>query len=302
MIFTLTLNPSLDYYMGFENINIGEVNRSTGEEMFFGGKGINVSRMLNKLGAKSYAITLVGGFTGRALIEGLRNEGILTEPVTANGNTRINIKISNSGTELNGKGVLADENTLTELKAILCYPKKGDYIVMSGSLCGGVNDNVYADICERLNSEGVYTVVDTYGNALIKALDSKPWLVKPNHLELGDIFNVKINTVDDAIVCSKKLLETGVQNVLVSLGKDGAVFVSPEEEIFCPAPVIEPISTVGSGDCLLAGFLHSKVEGKSNKEALLYAVACGSAKAMHICFPNMDDIKAIFDKISLKKV
>jgi 1-phosphofructokinase len=292
LIYTLTLNPSIDYYMSIDNIAVGEVNRSSGESLAFGGKGINVSRMLKNLGGQSRAVAVVGsGCMSEVLVNELKAEGLNIVPVYANGDTRINVKLKSSVsdiTELNGIGVNATEATVREVFSTLSEAEKGDIAVLSGSICQGVPKNIYQDLVGELNSRGVLTVVDADGDALANAVKAKPYLIKPNRSELERLTGKKFETVDDVISTAQGIVQAGVKNVLVSMGADGAVLVN-YEIYFMPVHRVDGGNTVGAGDSLLAGFVYGMEKGMSPYSCLSFAVACARSRVGGEPLPSVEN-------------
>lgn len=277
MIYTLTLNPSIDYYMDVNNITLGQLNRSKGERLEYGGKGINVSLMLKALGCESCAIMVIGGFTGKALLDYIHNAGIKCGYAEAEGNTRINVKLTDC-TEINGTGVFAGEETLKKLNDILEIVKKDDYVVMSGSICGGLDSNIYSDFVKKFNEKGVYSVVDTSGESLKSVAQSEPWLIKPNIHELGEIFGINIKSHEEIKEYSHKLIASGVKNVFVTMGDEGAFFTDGKKDYFCKTTKTRIVSTVGAGDCTLAGFIYKYIESRNINKSVDFAVKCGSQR------------------------
>ena len=221
MIYTLTLNPALDYVVKTEEFLPGELNRMDSEQLFVGGKGINVSRVLKTLGVSSTAMGFVAGFTGKEIEEVLIKEGIKTDFVKlVEGNSRINIKIkSGQETELNGKGPKVDTSAKEQLFEKLDSLEKGDILIMSGSSANGLSNNIYAEIMQSLEGKDVKFVVDASGELLKKALCFKPWLIKPNKQELEQFFDCRIESADQALIYAKRFLEYGAKNILLSLAK-----------------------------------------------------------------------------------
>lgn len=297
MIYTVTLNPAIDYYMDFETIKMGMVNRSNSERIAFGGKGINVSRMLARLGFNSCAVAIVGGYTGSSLLAGLKEEGLKVKPVFTEDNTRINVKLKD-GTELNGNGPIVDGSVVEKLKKILFNSKSGDIVVFSGSICKGVPSDIYADLIEELKNRNVLTVVDTSGDALKKSVGKKPFLIKPNLHELSIFFNTEIRTKETAAEYALKLTNEGVGNVLVSMGENGAILASDNHLYFCPAPKTAAVNTVGAGDCTLAAFIYAYLNGMSKYNSLAYAVACGSARVSSEFFPTLETVNEVYHEIT----
>lgn len=278
MIYTLTLNPSVDYYMSITDLVSGQVNRSSAEKIEFGGKGINVSLMLKALGCKSRVITVLGGFTGRALLDKLQQLGIDCGYVEAEGNTRINVKLSDF-TEINGSGVYVEKIATERLLKLLSSASSGDVVIMSGSACRGFDDDIYAFLIHKLKKMGVCCIVDTSGKLLKKAIEARPWLIKPNIYELGEIFNTKAITSEEVGEYSHRLIDQGVQNVLVTMGSEGAFFTDGNLDCFYKAPKIEALNTVGAGDCTLAGFVYQYLKTKNIEKSVNFAVKCGTKRA-----------------------
>lgn len=269
MIYSFTLNPSLDYIMNLDNFAVGKINRSKSEHLRVGGKGINVSMVLRELGQENLACVFVAGTVGKTIIEELDKIGIPHRFIKTLGNSRINIKlVCENETAINGSGCIATYDDVNRLCA-LANTNEEDIIVLSGSVCNGLDSNVYSYIMERI--EGRF-VVDATGELLKNALKNKPFLVKPNNVELGEIFGCKITSFEDAIKYGKELTTMGAENVIVSMGKKGAVFVNANEEYIAKGNNIQIKYTVGAGDTMLAGFLYSLSKGNDYKKSLEYAV------------------------------
>lgn len=265
MIYTFTLNPSIDYIMNVENIKIGGINRSFEELVRVGGKGINVSVALKEAGRKS----IICGFAAGSIGEFIRNEinktGIYCSLLEVKGNSRINVKITGEReTAINGSGCQAELKDIDKLcESINCCDE--DYIVLSGSLCKGIDESAYSYIMTKLKGK---FVVDTTGEALRLAVKNRPFVIKPNNYELGELFKCNINTYNEALYYGKKVCEMGSENVIVSMSSMGAVFVNEKEEYILKAESIKAGNTVGAGDYMLAGFLHRYIETGSFKEAM----------------------------------
>ncbi len=303
MIYTVTLNPAVDYHISLEELNGGKVNRSSNEQIFFGGKGINVSYMLKNLGVDSIATGIIGGFTGKALTNHLKLLGIKSDFTEVSGFTRINVKI-HSGTaeetEINGSGPFVDEQTLNDLIKKL-KALKNDTLVLSGSLPASLKPDTYKRIIEVVKPNGVKVLVDTSGDALFSAISAGPFLIKPNIHELSELVHKKLKTVDEVIEAAKSIQKFGVGNILVSMGEKGAVLVAQSGEvIYMEAPHGNAVNTVGSGDSMLAGFIAGLVATKGNiKNALKMAVAAGSATAFSEGIATKSEVMEIFsDKMS----
>ena len=281
MIITVTLNPALDYTVWTENFTLGVTNRASEASLRVGGKGINVSAVLSAFGVPTLALTFVAGEIGRVIEQKLSALDFPSKTIWTAGENRINVKIkSGVETELNGKGVEVTKEAYDALKSALNEAKRGDIVVLSGSVPSGLKKTVYADLMREFSLRGVRFVVDGTGEALKTALPLEPLLVKPNETELGELFGVQIENKTQAIEYAKKLCEVGAQNALVSLGADGAVFVSRNGECFVSnAPQGKVVDTVGAGDSVVAGFLYAFERGRDLNTAFLTGVASGSATA-----------------------
>ncbi|MBQ9737215.1 MAG: 1-phosphofructokinase [Clostridia bacterium] len=302
MIYTLTLNPAIDYVVKTNNFKTGMLNRASGEAMYAGGKGINVSRVLKSLGIDSVALGFVAGFTGGAVRAAVEACGIETDFVMLNeGNTRINIKMKDiCETELNGKGPFiqeVDKNRLFDKLAIL---KNGDILVMSGSNAYGLTSDIYREIMQNLKDREIKFAVDASGELLKNTLPLRPWFIKPNKDEVEHLFGVEIKSTKDAADCAKKLCLEGAKNAFVSLGADGAVCACESGDIYkVSAPKGEALNTVGAGDSAVAGFLAGYNLNGDINEALRLAVAAGSATAFS---EDLASGENIMDSVDMVKV
>lgn len=278
MIYTLTLNPAIDCYVTVNNFVSGRVNRASSERIAFGGKGINVSLVLKEFGVHSAALGFIGGFTGDAIEDYLKQKGVTCDFVRVAGNTRINVKLND--TDINAAGPQISLCEAQELLKKTDNIKSGDFLVLSGSVPNSLPQDIYQSILERLKNKGINFVIDAEKDLLTATLKYKPFLVKPNHHELGDIFGVEIGDFDTALIYAKKLIDMGAQNVMVSLGEMGAVLVDANGETHCrTTPNGEVISAVGAGDSAVAAFLAAYIKGENYKNVLKLAVAAGSATA-----------------------
>ncbi len=258
MIYTVTFNPAVDYCIHMEAVRVGEVNRSKGEEIFFGGKGINVSVVLKELGLRSRALGFVAGFTGQAIELWLKGSGIDTGFVRLEqGFSRINVKIKASAeTDLNGQGPDIPSEKLEELFAMLDEIGDGDTIVLSGSIPPSLPPDIYEKILEKLEGRRVRAVVDAAGELLLNTLKYRPFLVKPNDYELGELFGVKPDTTEEIVEYARRLKGMGAVNVLVSRAGDGAVLVDEGNGVHvCGACSGTVRNSVGAGDSMVAGFV-----------------------------------------------
>lgn len=286
MIYTVTFNPAVDYVVYTSEMAIGEINRASDENVFFGGKGINVSLILNELGVRSKALGFVAGFTGVAIESSLREKGIETDFVhLKNGISRINVKIKSGinaylETELNGKGPEIDEPSLDELYKKLDAVSDGDTLVLAGSIPKSMPADTYQKILERMEGKNIRTIVDARKDLLMNVLKYKPYMVKPNHHELGEIFGVTLRSVDEITEYALKLKEMGPRNVLVSMAGDGALLLDENGEThICKACRGIVHNSVGAGDSLMAGFLAGLDEKGDIDYAMKLGTAAGGATA-----------------------
>lgn len=296
MIYTLTLNPSLDYLITVPDFQMGCTNRTREERIIPGGKGINVSKVLSNLGVKSTAFGFVAGFTGEEIRRRTKEYGIHAEYISVpTGISRINIKLlSVDGTEINGQGPQIGEVEQKMLLEQMKRLKKGDVFVLAGSIPGALPPDIYSRIMETLKGEGVQFVVDTTKESMVAALKQKPFLVKPNHHELGELFHTTISSKEMAVAYAKRLQEMGAKNVLVSMASQGAVFLSEKGDIIKKdAPKGNVINAVGAGDSMVAGFLAGWQEKQDYAYAFYTALAAGSASAFSKDLATGEEIKKL---------
>lgn len=298
MIYTVTLNPALDYVMKVGNIRFDDINRSESEEIYYGGKGINVSVILTRLGVENKALGFVGGFTGKKLYEMLKNDGIDCDFNTLkNGYTRINVKIkAQTELDVNAQGPAISKEDIALLLEKLDGIKQGDFLVLAGSIPNTLPDDIYERILSRLDGRGINFVVDATGDLLKNVLKYKPFLIKPNHHELGDLFGVETKTEQDIVFYAKKLQEMGARNVLVSRAKDGATLIDEQKNVTTFGNVEgELVNSVGCGDSMVGGFLAGWIEKGDYSYALKLGAACGNATAFSQELATANEIKAVFD-------
>lgn len=292
MIYTLTFNPAVDYAITADKIVNGAVNRTKSEKIYFGGKGINVSLVLKELGVISTALGFVGGFTGDALEKHLKQNGINCDFVKIEGNTRINVKIND--TDINAAGPDISTSELQQLYKKLENIKSGDFLVISGSVPKSLPQNTYEIILEKLNNKGINFVIDAEKELLLNTLKYKPFLIKPNHYELGEIFNAEINDFETALLYAARLQESGAQNVMVSMGDMGAVLLDGNgNRHTAKASSGKVISAVGAGDSAVAAFLAEYINDDNYKNCLKFAVAAGSATAFSDGLATKEKIEEI---------
>lgn len=280
MIYTVTLNPSIDYIVEVEDLKLGSLNRMNRDLKLPGGKGINVSRVLNQLEIRNTAIGFLGGFTGRYLEDWLAEEGISSDFVPISGDTRINIKLkSGEETEINGAGPEISNAEAEALIQRLGVLQKGDIVVLSGSIPPSLGGDFYDRLIAVCKQREADFVIDTTGKPLQQALGHGPLLVKPNHHELAELFGVVIHTREEIITYGRKLLEAGAKHVLVSMAGDGALFISEQGVYYANAPAGQVKNSVGAGDSMIAGFVGTLSSTGDAQEAFRVSVASGSATA-----------------------
>ena len=297
MIYTVTFNPCLDYIVGVEDFQLGMTNRTCSEQMFAGGKGINVSIVLKNLGIESTALGFIAGFTGEEIRRKVEKMGITSEFIQLeNGFSRINIKLKSiDGTEINGTGPSIGSEELERLLKKLDTLKKGDVLILAGSIPASLPDSIYSDIMERLEEKEVMIVVDATKDLLVNVLKYHPFLIKPNNHELGDIFGVEIRERDQVAPYAQKLQEMGARNVLVSMAGNGAVLLAEDGSVYeSPAPKGKLINAVGAGDSMVAGFTAGYMQKGSYEHAFKMGVSTGSASAFSENFATKEEVEAIY--------
>lgn len=303
MIYTVTFNPSVDYVVGVDDFQQGKINRLKSEYKYPGGKGINVSRVLNNLDIKSKALGFIGGFTGEFIKTSLEKEGIATDFIQVQEDTRINVKLkSNEETEINGAGPDIDEEALDILFNMLEELGSEDYLVLAGNVQKTLPRDIYAQIQEKLMNNKAKVIVDTTGEALTATLKYKPFLIKPNNHELSEIFGVEIVTQEDIIVYAKKLLEMGAENVIISMAGEGALLICREGVYHAEAPKGEVKNSVGAGDSLIGGFLANYSKSLDLTEAFRWGVASGSATAFSLDLCTKDEVEKLLVQIKVTKL
>ncbi len=301
MIYTLTFNPALDYIITPESNSLGNVTRTVSEKLLPGGKGINVSQVLKNLSISSTALGFVGGFTGQELVKMLEDLGIVTDFIyLKSGMTRINVKINAlTEQEINAKGPEITKSDIDLLFDKLRKLKCGDILVLSGSVPENINKNIYFDIAEFAAKNGAQTVIDAQGELLVNALSAKPFLIKPNHYELGDIFGKTVTNNEEIIACAKKLQSMGAKNVLVTMASEGAILITESgDTLLSCAPKGNLVNSTGAGDSAIAGFLAAYSETERFKDALAWAVCVGSASAFSDSLAKMEDVQKLLKTLS----
>ena len=302
MIYTLTLNPSIDYVLRIDEFLDGETLRSNSEEKYPGGKGIMVSKLLKNLGENSINIGFLGGFTGDFIRKKLNDLEIVEDFTRIEDDSRINVKLKyETETEINAQGPQIKEEEIEEFLNYLDQLQEDDFVIISGSIPKSLVDDFYRVIVNLLEMNNVRFALDTSGKKLFKLSSYKPFLVKPNKKELEEIFDDEIDSDEKIVKYARKLIDQGAENVIVSLGKDGSIFV--DNSIAYKAKPIEGklINSVGSGDSMVAGYIYGYMKGLSKIDSYKLAVSCGSATAFSPDIAEKDLIYKILEKVEVEE-
>ena len=301
MIYTITFNPALDYISQVDNFAIGKINRTKTEKILPGGKGLNVSTVLRNLGIESTALGFIAGFTGEELKRNIEQRGIKTDFIKVEkGITRINVKISSKEeTALNGNGPYITEKDIEELLKKIDNIKSEDKVILAGNVPKCINNNIYEIICKKLENNKVTFIVDATKELLMNVLKYRPFLIKPNKEELEETFNEKIENKEDIVIHAKKLQDMGAQNVLISLGGEGAILVTTEnKEYFLNAPKGKVLNTVGAGDSMVAGFIAGYEKNGDFEQAFKMGIATGSASAFSMNLATAEEVANLLKEIN----
>ena len=301
MIYTVTLNPSLDYIVSVDGFEVGKTNRTSSEMMLPGGKGINVSTILKNLGLENTALGYVAGFTGVEIERRLHEMGVRTGFITLReGMSRINFKLSSiEGTEINGRGPVIQAADIERLMEQLSSLKDGDVLFLSGSIPSSMPDDIYRDIMERLQDREIQIIVDATGELLLKVLPYHPVLIKPNHHELGEIFGAELTPGSGVVPYARKLQEMGARNVLISMAGHGAILVAEDGTVYqAPAPSGQLKNGVGAGDSMVAGFMAGWLEKQDYRHAFRMGVAAGSASAFSENLATAEEIADVLKQVT----
>lgn len=300
MIYTVTLNPSIDYIVQLDHVNMGELNYMDGDFKLPGGKGINVSRILHELNLDTKALGFLGGFTGDFIANWLEHDGILTDFTQIAGDSRINIKLkTDPETEINGKGPVIQPEEADKLMAQLEKISSEDIVVLSGSKSPSLPESFYETIIQKIDAQ---FVIDTTGDDLKKALSYQPLLVKPNLQELEQLYSVTLDNQEDIIHYGKKLIESGARHAIVSMGGDGALLFTENAVYQGVSPQGELKNSVGAGDSMVAGFVGTYVDTTDVVQAFKMGLAAGSATAFSYDLAKAEDINALLDQIEVIKL
>lgn len=300
MIYTITFNPSLDYIVSCDDFKLGQTNRASKELIFPGGKGINVSIVLRNLGLDNTALGFLSGFSGQEIKRLIEKEGIKNEMIMLNnGFSRINIKLrSKEESELNGIGPVIDGDSLKLLYEKLNTLNCEDILVLAGSIPSSLSQTIYSDILIHLKDKHMKIVVDATKELLLNVIPFKPFLIKPNNHELGDLFGVTLNTKEEVIPYAKKLQEMGARNVLVSMAKDGALLVDENGDVHQSLPPKgKLVNSVGAGDSMVAGYIYGYLTYQNYDEAFKYGLCAGSASAFSENLATLEEVKNLYKTI-----
>ena len=301
MIYTVTFNPSLDYIVSVEDFKVGMTNRTNTELMFPGGKGINVSMVLQNLGLESMALGFMAGFTGREIERLLAVKNVKSDFIeVASGISRINVKLrSNEESEINGMGPAIGKDEIDKLYKQLSKLTEGDILVLAGSIPSVMPESMYSDIMDYLKEKNLKIVVDATRDLLVNVLKYHPFLIKPNNHELGEIFGVTLSKKEEVIPYAKKIQEMGARNVLISMAGEGAVLVTETGEIYQSNPPKGKVkNSVGAGDSMVAGFLAGYLHSGSYEEAFYMGVCTGSASAFSDNLATKEEVRELLKQFN----
>ena len=305
MIYTVTLNPSIDYVIKVDKLTTGNINRVNEEHVYPGGKGINVTRILKSLDNDNIALGFVSGFTGDYIINSLQELNLKSDFIKVKeGFTRINVKVkSEEETEINGQGPKISEEELNQFYKVIDKLVDGDILILSGSIPSCLDERLYESIMKKVEDRDIKVIVDATKNLLLNVLKYKPFLIKPNNHELAEMFNVELNSTEDVVFYARKLKEMGAQNVLISMGKDGALLVTENGEVFASSVAKgEVVNSVGAGDSMVAGFIAGYLKSNSYEEALRLGAASGGATAFSSDLATREFIDKLVDEIKIEKI
>ena len=299
MIYTLTLSPSIDYYLILDELKKGRINRSQTEYIRIGGKGINVSKVLKELEVESIPVLLTAGFTKDKIIEDLENHKFNYHSIEVNGINRINVKIqAKEETAINTNGLFISDYHINQIVDYFNILTKNDYLVISGSIPNGVRRDVYEYIISKLDYENINIIVDAEKDLLLNTLKYKPFLVKPNKEELEQLCNKKLKSIDEIYNEGCKLIKLGAKNVIISLGDMGLLYISSNlEKVYLNSIDVNIISTVGAGDSLIAGFIAGHSSNKEINECLKLGLACATATVESMYLATKREIEKKFKRI-----
>lgn len=304
MIYTVTLNPAVDYVIEVPHFKEGSVNRTSREWKYPGGKGINVSRVLQRMGAPSRALGFVGGFTGGYVEKALAAEDITSSFIQVEGDTRINIKISgDTESEINGASPDISDRNRKELEEQLSGLTSDDSVVLAGSVPASLPKTIYKEMITLLKEREITCYLDTSGEALKEALKAGPDFVKPNHHELAELYDVEVETMEEAVHYGNKLREDfGVSHVVISMAGEGALYLHDGGRLIAKVPPRKPLNSVGAGDSLVAGFIYEHQKKGTPEDIISFAVATGSATAFSETFCTKEQVEELLKQMECTTV
>ncbi|MDR0298521.1 MAG: 1-phosphofructokinase [Streptococcaceae bacterium] len=304
MIYTVTLNPALDYFMRYDQVEIGGVNRTSNTLVSAGGKGILESRMLTLLGVPNIALGFIGGFSGQAIIDDLTQDGVVSEFTPIHGQTRINVKVKKQDEETS-YDALGPDITEEEIQHFLVKfgrLKPSDSIVFAGNIPQVLGEDFYATLIQKVKAAGAEFAIDVDGQKLLKTLADRPLVIKPNKAELAEIFAENFESYEEIIPYGEKLLVMGAQNVIVSMGAEGALLFTKQGNYYAPVVKGTLKNSIGAGDSTVAGFIAEYSQSQDPVKAFKQGVACGTAKAFSSDMPTREFVNEIFNKIEIKEI
>lgn len=305
MLYTITFNPAVDLVMNTNAIRLGELNRVNRDEYVAGGKGINMSVLLKRLGHNNVASGFLGGFTGEFIRQELLKEGIQPDFIEIDAITRINVKVkAEEETEINAKGPVISEQDIEQLFEYFTKNlNRDDVVLLAGNAAPGMTSDHYVDVARLAQDKKAKFVLDTNKELLTACLPYQPFLIKPNIHELAEIFNVEINTAEEVIHYGKELQKQGARNVIISLGGDGAILLSEDGQVYqSSVPQGRVINSVGAGDSMVAGFVARYIESKNYPESLRQGAACGSATAFSVGIATQELVNQLIEEININKI
>lgn len=303
MIYSVTLNPSIDFIVRVENFEEGKTNRAFADEFYAGGKGIMVSKLLKNIGTDCINLGFIGGFTGKFIENNLNTLNIKSQFTEVEENTRINIKLkSKEETEINCKGPIISQEAIDKFLEKIKTIKNTDFVILSGSVPAALGNDFYITIIEILNKNGVNFTLDSSGEAFKKSLEYKPFLIKPNKDEIIEFAGKKLSTNNEIIEFVRKNLLDKAYHIIVSMGGDGALYIAKDYALFAPALKGKVVNSVGAGDSVVAGFVDSILKEKTVEESFKFAVACGTATAFSEDIGKLNFIEEIKDKLIIERM
>ncbi|MEQ6377778.1 1-phosphofructokinase [Bacillaceae bacterium S4-13-56] len=303
MIYTMTLNPSIDYVMYVPDIKLGALNRAEKVNFFPGGKGINVSRVLQRLHIKNTSLGLIGGFTGNFIKEFLKEEQVLHDFVEVNEPTRINVKVKgHQETEVNGAAPTITEEHIAQIHQKVSQLKRGDYLVVAGSVPSSIPAGFLTQIAAFCRKNNVHLAVDTSEDPLKELVHHQPFLIKPNHHELSELCGIEIKTPLQAAEQAQLFINQGIEHIIISMGGQGAVYVNKDTRLYAKAPKGKLVNSVGAGDSVVAGFLACLSQGKTYENAFRFSVASGSATAFQEDLCQKEDVNELLPQVEVETI